>query len=66
MLRLDYLIRKPGKLDMNEIYLDNLTREQRRLGIGEKVLGECIETSSSKLLELIGEGLKYRLANKMI
>lgn len=27
LLRLDYLIRKPGKLNHYEIYLDNYTKE---------------------------------------
>lgn len=27
LLKLDYLIRKPGKLSINEIYNDNLSKE---------------------------------------
>ncbi|CAD8093423.1 unnamed protein product [Paramecium primaurelia] len=66
LLKLDYLIRKPGKLSINEIYNDTLSKEQRRNKVGDKVINECIEAPSCRLLELIGDSLRHLNANKII
>ncbi|CAD8084094.1 unnamed protein product [Paramecium sonneborni] len=66
LLRLDYLIRKPDRLSMNEIYSDNLSKEQRRSKVAQKVINECIEAPQCRLLELIGDSLRHLNANKII
>lgn len=43
-----------------------MRKEERRTKIAEKVISECIEAPACRLLELIGDSLRYLNANRII